>query len=258
MTYRAFAHRLPAPISNALFGDRKRFGPLPDRADPTWIEWQSTYYNFYTANQRSTVGGMVNRAGYRIVADVDLRGKTVLEIGPADIEHLEHWSGKPSRWVNLDVSSNLLRVAAEKLDAAGIEHEEVLTQPGGESRLPFGDASFDVVITFYALEHIYPLDAHLAEIRRILKPGGLLVGAIPSEGGLAWGAGRYVTSRRWLLRHTGIDPNRLICWEHPNFADFILNRLEAAFERRVVRFWPLPVPVLDINLVASFVFARSN
>lgn len=255
MTYHSFAHRLPAFIRKALFGDRARFGKVPDINDPSWKEWLERDYEFYIANQRTSVGMAVNQAGYRVVGYSTIADKDVLEIGPGAIEHVTYWRGKPRHWTNYDIRADLLKIAGERIEATGVAHTEVLAEPGA-TRLPFADASFDAVFTFYALEHIHPLDDHLSEIERVLKPGGQLVGGIPCEGGLAWGAGRMLTSRRWLRKHTTIDPDRLICWEHPNFAEHILGRLEARFERETVHFWPLVVPVIDINLIASFIFRK--
>jgi SAM-dependent methyltransferase len=38
--------------------------------------------------------------------------------------------------------------------------------------LPFNDGSFDIVFSFDVFEHIPDSDAHLAEVRRVLRPGG--------------------------------------------------------------------------------------
>ncbi|MFS0738638.1 class I SAM-dependent methyltransferase [Sphingomonas sp. 1P06PA] len=45
--------------------------------------------------------------------------------------------------------------------------------------LPFDDASFDAVVSFEVFEHVFNLDRILAEIRRVLKPGGRLLFSIP-------------------------------------------------------------------------------
>jgi SAM-dependent methyltransferase len=47
--------------------------------------------------------------------------------------------------------------------------------------LPFQDASFDLVLSFDVLEHIRDSDAHLAEVSRVLKPGGRYLIQTPSK-----------------------------------------------------------------------------
>lgn len=50
---------------------------------------------------------------------------------------------------------------------------------GDAGRLPFADASFDVVICCEVLEHLPDVDAALAEITRVLKPGGRFALSVP-------------------------------------------------------------------------------
>jgi SAM-dependent methyltransferase len=50
--------------------------------------------------------------------------------------------------------------------------------------LPFGDASFDVVLSNHVIEHVggeAEQVAHLAEARRVLRPGGILYLAVPNR-----------------------------------------------------------------------------
>jgi SAM-dependent methyltransferase len=49
------------------------------------------------------------------------------------------------------------------------------------SPLPFDDASFDVVISNHVIEHTADPDAHLREIRRILRPDGICYLATPNR-----------------------------------------------------------------------------
>lgn len=49
-------------------------------------------------------------------------------------------------------------------------------------RLPFPDASFDVVTAMDVLEHVDDDLAALAELRRVLRPGGLLLATVPAYG----------------------------------------------------------------------------
>lgn len=45
---------------------------------------------------------------------------------------------------------------------------------GSAYNIPFSDSSFDAVYTFIVLQHVHDLPLALGEIRRVLKPGGLL------------------------------------------------------------------------------------
>lgn len=46
-------------------------------------------------------------------------------------------------------------------------------------RLSYADASFDLVLCNDVLEHVYDLEAALAEMGRVLAPGGHLIGTVP-------------------------------------------------------------------------------
>ncbi len=45
-------------------------------------------------------------------------------------------------------------------------------------KLPFPDQHFDVVYSFQTFEHIQSIETTFSEIRRVLKPGGSLIGAV--------------------------------------------------------------------------------
>lgn len=47
--------------------------------------------------------------------------------------------------------------------------------------LPFDDASFDVVVCFEAIEHVFDRDRALDELRRVLRDGGLLLISSPNR-----------------------------------------------------------------------------
>ena len=54
-------------------------------------------------------------------------------------------------------------------------------QTVGGIALPFPDASFDVVISFDVFEHIPDSDAHIREVRRVLRPGGSYLMQTPNK-----------------------------------------------------------------------------
>ncbi len=246
---------LPWAMRAQLWGDRKRWGLSIRPDDPCWTQWQQQTVRFYEANQRQGVGTHVNDAGYRMMSGIALAGLRVLEIGPGDLRHFDFWRERPAEFLAADVDTRMLDKAVHRLQQAGVVHRALHVQR--HAPLPLETASVDMIISFYSLEHLYPLRPYLDEIHRVLKPGGQLVAALPAEGGLAWGLGRWLTSRRWLKRHTSIDPDKIICWEHPNFADELLRELDRCFEREATTLWPLPwLPWFDLNLVVRFVYRK--
>ena len=47
--------------------------------------------------------------------------------------------------------------------------------------LPFADRTFDIVMSFDVFEHIPDSDAHLREVRRVLRPGGSYLIQTPNK-----------------------------------------------------------------------------
>ena len=68
-------------------------------------------------------------------------------------------------------------IDASEIDAARF----VGVLRGDATRLPFADATFDRVITSEVLEHIQDDVSALAELQRVLKPGGSFAATVPSE-----------------------------------------------------------------------------
>jgi len=71
-----------------------------------------------------------------------------------------------------DINRRMLERGRDRLLDAGLLAPAV--QCDGE-RLPFADASFDCVTVAFGLRNMTRKDAALAEMRRVLKPGGRLV-----------------------------------------------------------------------------------
>jgi ubiquinone/menaquinone biosynthesis C-methylase UbiE len=72
-----------------------------------------------------------------------------------------------------DVDERMLALARERLapygDRARVERADAL-------KLPFKDHSFDVALSFLMLHHVERWEEALAELVRVLKPGGRLLG----------------------------------------------------------------------------------
>ncbi len=75
--------------------------------------------------------------------------------------------------VACDLSAPMLDVVAR--EAARRGYQNVVTECATAESLPFPDASFDVVVTRYSAHHWHDVPAGLAQMRRVLKPGGMAV-----------------------------------------------------------------------------------
>ena len=242
-----------------LWGDRRKYGVVPFTSDADWLVWQEkSYTDFYPNTQHRGIGDRINRMAYSVISCVNFSNKHVLEVGPGIIRHLPYIKSKPEKYTICDINGHVLDMAEKQLFAVEIPCETVLLSHNNYEGLPFADESFDIIISFNSLEHLYPLDSYLAEIKRILKSGGQLVGGIPCEGGLAWGLGRFFTTRRYVHENYGINYDKIICWEHPNFADFIIKRLDDHFKRQYLKLHPFSFLSIDFNLMASFIYRHAS
>jgi len=88
----------------------------------------------------------------------------------------------------VDWSPAMLREAEGPARAAAAAGREVDLQVADAAALPFGDGSFDTVVSTYALCCVPNVPAVLAEATRVLRPGGVLLLA------------NHVASSVWPLR----------------------------------------------------------
>lgn len=72
-------------------------------------------------------------------------------------------------------------------------------------RLPFPDASFDLVFASHVLEHIFDDRAAVREIRRVLRPGGIAILPVPVLGEETVEYGRPNPSEEMHVRCPGLD-----------------------------------------------------
>ncbi|MFO1088583.1 MAG: methyltransferase domain-containing protein [Hyphomicrobiales bacterium] len=153
----------------------------------------------------------------RLVEGVDLRGKSVLDIGcgVGGIDFLLVERFGAGYVCGIDVEDTVLATARERALKKGLATRTgfLKVAPGP---LPFPPATFDVVFSKDAIVHIPDKETLMADVFRILKPGG-----------------RFVASD-WLIGHDGTPSPEMAAYIKAEGLDFGMaspERYRKALER---------------------------
>jgi len=137
-------------------------------------------------------------------ADVLRPGSRVLEIGTGRGSLLHALRSKGLNACGVEASPERIAEATTRFGSLPISQVR-------DTSLPFPDAEFDVVLSFDVFEHIRDSDAHLNEVRRVLKPNGWYLLQTPSK----WSNTLFETIRwrsftRWRADHCALHtPSQL-------------------------------------------------
>jgi SAM-dependent methyltransferase len=112
-------------------------------------------------------------------------GARVLDMGCGGGRHaFEAWR-RGATVVALDYSEGELKdvrgVVGAMLAAGELASESGGTVNGDALRLPFADATFDVVIASEVLEHLWDDERAISELVRVLAPGGRMAVTVPTR-----------------------------------------------------------------------------
>ncbi len=104
----------------------------------------------------------------QVALDIPVGGGTTYAEGARELRGL---------LIGIDLSPVMLARAARRRQAAGLDGHVILAR-GDATRLPLAAASVDRVLCFNGLHVIPDKEAAMAEFRRVLKPGGRLLGTV--------------------------------------------------------------------------------
>ncbi|TDI46149.1 MAG: class I SAM-dependent methyltransferase [Acidobacteria bacterium] len=127
----------------------------------------------------------------------------ILEVGCGEGSNMEVLAAPGRRFVGCDLSALALRLATDSSPVGGTNR---FVRGEGEA-LPFPDATFCAVMGISLLEHLPHPETAIAEMARVLAPGGTLLLLSPQYGGplgaspcrQGGGPGRFL--RRFLRAH---------------------------------------------------------
>lgn len=105
----------------------------------------------------------------------ELQPKLILDVatGTGDFA-IEALRLNPEKVVGIDISEGMLEVGRKKMADKG--HDKIISMQTADSEnLPFADNNFDAIIVAFGVRNFENLKKGLAEMHRVLKPGGKVV-----------------------------------------------------------------------------------
>ncbi len=106
----------------------------------------------------------------------DIDPKKILDVatGTADVAIMASGILKPEKIIGIDISDGMLEFGRKKIAKLGLE-SVIELQNGDSETIKFADNSFDAVTVAFGVRNFEHLEKGLAEIKRVLRPGGKLV-----------------------------------------------------------------------------------
>jgi len=200
------------------------------------------YDSFAEAYTAEVDGNLIN-AYYEQPAILDLAGdvagRRILDAGCGSGPLFAALRDRGATVTGIDSSAEMLRLARKRLGAGALLHLADLGSP-----LPFPDGAFDDVIASLVLHYLEDWTAPLAELRRVLTPGGRLIVSVdhPLQSHMQAGPGAdYFATRKWSFEWNLSGQSALMSfWHRPLHA--MTDSFTAAGFRIAVISEPTPAP----------------
>lgn len=193
--------------------------------------------------------GVIQDFGHKFVSKWTRQGKT-LEIGFGRGRQALFFKGDTQKYFPIEKNESYIYPPQwERFPNARI---------GDATALPFTDSFFDQAVSIYNLEHISDLDKVMSEIKRVLKPKGLFIVALPCENGLLYNLAREMFVIPPFQKRYGINYNKVIAFEHVHELKTIVKTLRKHFHLKKTAYYPFWVPSPDCNFVYCGVFENSK
>ena len=200
------------------------------------------YDSFAEAYAAETEANLINGHYARpAILDLagDVAGRRILDAGCGSGPLFAALRDRGALVTGIDSSTTMLELARQRLgDGAALQTAD-LANP-----LPFGDAAFDDVIASLVLHYLEDWTAPLAELRRVLTPGGRLIVSVdhPFVGHLQAGPGAdYFAIRQYSFEwNLGGQTALMRFWHRPLHA--MTQAFTAAGFRIAVVSEPPPAP----------------
>jgi len=128
----------------------------------------------YAKWRASRLGRITDALEEELILEVagDVAGRRMLDVGGGDGKLVQLFARKQAQVTIMDMDSRMLDAVRHRFADAGLPVETV---EGDAARLPFPDNSFDIVTVVTVLCFVEDAGQAVAEMARVLRPGGVLL-----------------------------------------------------------------------------------
>jgi SAM-dependent methyltransferase len=155
----------------------------------------------------------------------DVAGQDVLDVGCGPGFYSAAMAERGATVTGLDGSADMVRIAERTVGERGRFVQHDLEQP-----LPLADASFDLAVMALVYHHLHARRQLLAELRRVLRPGGrLLVSTTHPMSEQRWLGGSYYEGGRVDAPIGGPGSGFTINFERMTLETFVNEMLDGGF-----------------------------
>lgn len=122
-----------------------------------------------------SIGATEHLHRYAIACDL-VRDKLVLDIASGEGYGSNLLAKNAKQVIGVDISEEAITYASNKYKRANL-----IFKSGSVTNIPLENSSIDVVVSFETLEHTYEQDIMFKEIKRVMRPDGLLIISTPEK-----------------------------------------------------------------------------
>src|SRR4051794_2440201 len=161
-----FAHDKVVPYAESKLNKKQQVAEM----------FNSIAFRYDFLNHFLTAGIDVRWRKKAIMLLKDIQPQTMLDVatGTADVALLSYQLLHPKKIIGIDISEGMLQLGRQKVAKAGLG--DVIELVNGDSEtINYPDDTFDAISVAFGVRNFENLEKGLAEMLRVLKPGGKLV-----------------------------------------------------------------------------------
>ena len=199
-----------------------------DAADPPGLNDYDSFAEAYTAsNETNLVNAYYERPAMLALAG-DVAGRRILDAGCGAGPLLAALRDRGAIVTGVDKSAGMLELARRRL---GDDAELHVAELGGP--LPFPDDTFDDVTASLVLHYLEDWGPALAELRRVLRPGGRLIVSVD-----------HPFAENLWHREAGLEPDYFATYNYT-------TEWTVGGQSAVLRFWTRPLHAMTDAFTAA-------